>query len=58
MKFAHQRDRHGNNNFVVEEGAVVRERQEIIHLPDTGSMQVEILINESQIQFRLEGDAG
>jgi len=55
VKFAHQRDRHGNNNFVVEEGAVVRERQEIIHLPDTGSMQVEILINESQIQFVSKG---
>ncbi|MCH2114434.1 MAG: HlyD family efflux transporter periplasmic adaptor subunit [Pirellulales bacterium] len=55
VKYAHQRDRRGNNDFIVEEGAVVRERQEIIHLPDLGSMQVEILINESQIQFVTEG---
>ena len=55
VKYAHERDRHGNNNFIVEEGAVVRERQEIIHLPDPGSMQVEIRINESQIQFISSG---
>ena len=55
VKYAHERDRHGNNDFIVEEGAVVRERQEIIHLPNPGSMQVEIRINESQIQFVEKG---
>ena len=51
VKYAHSRDHRGNNDFIVEEGAVVRERQEIIHLPNPGKMQVEIKINESQIQY-------
>ena len=55
VRYAHERDRHGNNDFIVEEGAILRERQEVIHLPNPGSMQVEILINESQIQFVAEG---
>ncbi len=53
--YAHSRDWGGNNDFIVEEGAVVRERQAIIRLPDPGSMQVQITINESLIQYVKEG---
>ena len=49
--YAHQRDRRGDSNFIVEEGAVVRERQAIIRLPDPNSMEVELTINESLIQY-------
>ena len=49
--YAHERDRQGNSDFIVEEGATVRERQAIVHMPDSNSMQVEISINESLIQF-------
>jgi len=55
VMYAHERDRHGNNNFIVEEGAVVRERQAILQIPDSSSMQVEISINESLIQFVKKG---
>ena len=49
--YAHQRDIRGQGDFVVEEGAVVRERQAIIRLPDPSSMRVELNINESLIQY-------
>lgn len=49
--YAHgEEQRGGGDEFVVEEGAVVRERQTIIRLPDISSMQVEVEINESLIQ--------
>lgn len=51
VMYAHERDRHGNSDFIVEEGAVVRERQAILQIPDSDSMEVEININESLIQF-------
>lgn len=53
--YAHSRDWGGNNDFIVEEGATVRERQAIIRLPDPSSMQVQITINESLIQYVKEG---
>ena len=53
--YAHVRERHGNDNFIVEEGAVVRERQAIMQMPDSTSMNVEITVNESLIQFVKEG---
>jgi HlyD family secretion protein len=49
--YAHQRDHRGNADFIVEEGALVRERQEIINLPDPESMRVELSINESKVQY-------
>ena len=49
--YAHERDRRGESNFIVEEGAVVRERQTILQLPDPGSMEVELTINESLVQY-------
>ncbi len=41
--------RGGNAEFVVEAGAMVRERQTIIRLPDPTKMQVKSKINESRI---------
>ncbi len=56
VKYAHgEQGRRDGNAFVVEEGAVVRERQAIIRLPDISSMQVEVEINESLIQYVQEG---
>jgi len=43
------------NEFVVEPGAMVRERQVLFRLPDTQHMQVKAKINESRIAL-FEGD--
>lgn len=51
VKYAHQSDRRGENDFIVEEGAEIRERQTLIRLPDTSQMRVELTINESLIQY-------
>lgn len=53
--YAHERDRRGDGDFIVEEGAVVRERQAIIHLPDPNAMEVKLTINESLIQYVVPG---
>jgi HlyD family secretion protein len=45
----------GGSEFVVEEGASVRERQTIIKLPDPTKMQVKAKINESRITFIRDG---
>lgn len=47
----------GGAEFVVEEGAVVRERQTIIRLPDPTKMQVKAAVNESRITLIGEGMA-
>ncbi|QDV41624.1 Macrolide export protein MacA [Stieleria neptunia] len=49
--------RGGNAEFVVEAGASVRERQEIIYLPDPSKMQVKSKVNESRITLIKEGMA-
>ncbi|OUT54350.1 MAG: efflux transporter periplasmic adaptor subunit [Rhodopirellula sp. TMED11] len=49
--------RGGNAEFVVEAGANVRERQELIRLPDPSKMQVTCKINESRITLISEGMA-
>jgi RND family efflux transporter MFP subunit len=51
VKYAHGTDRRGDQEFVVEEGAIVRERQVIIRLPNADSMQVQLNINESLVQY-------
>ena len=55
VKYAHGNNRRNNNDFVVEEGAKVRERQVIIRLPDATKMEVKVLINESLIQHVRKG---
>lgn len=51
VTYAHNRQDFGGDNFVVKEGAVIRERQAIIRLPDPSSMRVELNVNESLIQY-------
>lgn len=52
---ANERDRRGNTEFVVEPGAMVRERQVIIRLPNSNKMQVRAKISESKISLVREG---
>jgi hypothetical protein len=40
---------HWSSESMIEEGAVVRNRQELIKLPDTSAMKVEVKIHESHI---------
>ncbi len=53
--YANDRDRHGNDDWVVEEGAVVRERQVIFRLPDSTAMRVELKVNEALVQYVKKG---
>ncbi len=46
---ANQQSSRGNSEFIVEAGAMVRENQVIIRLPDPNTMQVETKINESRV---------
>jgi HlyD family secretion protein len=41
--------------IVIEEGAIIRERQEIINLPDFSQMKVDVKIHESKIALIREG---
>lgn len=41
--------RYGGSSSAIEEGAVVRQRQELIKLPDTSQMLVEIKVHESYV---------
>ncbi|MCA9195594.1 MAG: efflux RND transporter periplasmic adaptor subunit [Planctomycetales bacterium] len=45
----------GGSEFVLEEGAIVRERQTIIKLPDPSKMQVKAKVNESRITLITDG---
>ncbi|MEM6473979.1 MAG: HlyD family efflux transporter periplasmic adaptor subunit, partial [Planctomycetota bacterium] len=47
----------GGSEFVVEAGVSVRERQELIYLPDPAKMQVKCKINESRITLVRDGMA-
>jgi RND family efflux transporter MFP subunit len=55
VKYAHVMDGRGDQEFIVEEGAVVRERQVIITLPNADSMRVSLSVNESLVQYVLSG---
>jgi HlyD family secretion protein len=51
VKYAHVNDQRGDQQFIVEEGTMVRERQTIIKLPNAESMRVNITVNESLVQY-------
>jgi multidrug efflux pump subunit AcrA (membrane-fusion protein) len=51
VKYAHETSRGGNQEFIVKEGALIRERQTIMILPAADAMQVKMTINESLIQY-------
>jgi HlyD family secretion protein len=55
VTYAHDRENWGGDEFVVKEGAVIRERQSIIRLPDPSSMRVALNVNESLIQYIKRG---
>jgi multidrug efflux pump subunit AcrA (membrane-fusion protein) len=47
--YANEEDRRGDSEFIVQPGALVREQQVLIRLPDPQHMQVEALVNEARI---------
>jgi HlyD family secretion protein len=49
--YANETDRRGNSEVIIQEGAVIRERQTVLRLPDLRQMQVRTKINESRIGF-------
>jgi RND family efflux transporter MFP subunit len=51
VKYAHVMDGRGDQEFIVEEGTVVRERQAIIRIPNADSMRVNLTVNESLVQY-------
>lgn len=51
VKYAHVNNGRGDQEVIIEEGAVIRERQAIIYLPNAESMRVALTINESLIQY-------
>lgn len=51
VKYAHLTDNRGDQQFIVEEGTIVRERQTIIKLPNADSMRVNLTVNESLVQY-------
>ena len=53
--YANNTERYGGTEIIIEEGAVVRERQVIVRLPDPKRMQVKAKINESKIAAVREG---
>ena len=57
VKYAHISDGRGDQQFIVDEGTMVRERQMIIKLPNADSMRVNITVNESLVQYLEPGMA-
>jgi RND family efflux transporter MFP subunit len=53
--YANEVNRGGNNEILIQEGTVVRERQVIIRLPDPKRMQVKAKINEAKIALVATG---
>ncbi len=47
--------RGGGSEFVVEQGAMLREQQTIFLLPDPNKMQVKAKVNESRVSLLVEG---
>ena len=51
MKYAHRKRNFGGQDFIVEEGASLRELQAVIRLSDPKQMQVKLKINESVVDM-------
>ncbi len=47
--YANEIDRRGDASFVIEEGALIRDGQPIVYLPDPNKMQVRTKVNDSKI---------
>lgn len=52
---ANKQSNRGDSEFVVEAGAIVRERQTLIRLPDPSKMQIRCKVNESRITLLEKG---
>ena len=55
--YANETDRRGDNTFVIEEGALIRDGQPIFRLPDPNRMQVRATVNDSKINSVKEGQS-
>jgi len=55
VKYAHSNENRGDQQFIVEEGTMIRERQIIIKLPNADSMRVNLTVNESLVQYLTTG---
>lgn len=53
--YANESDRRGDSEVVIQEGALVRERQIMVRLPDPKRMQVRAKINEARVDRVKEG---
>ncbi|MGQ9573812.1 MAG: HlyD family efflux transporter periplasmic adaptor subunit [Thermoguttaceae bacterium] len=53
--YAHLTERWGGQEMIIEEGALIRERQVIIRLPNPNEMQVKAKVNEAKIALVREG---
>ncbi|MBX3415828.1 MAG: HlyD family efflux transporter periplasmic adaptor subunit [Pirellulales bacterium] len=53
--YANSTDRRGDSEVVIQEGALIRERQVIVRLPDPKRMQVRAKINEARVDRVKEG---
>jgi len=51
VKYAHRKDGHRGQDFIVEEGAILREMQPVIRLPDPSEMQVKVKVSESVVDL-------
>ena len=49
--YANETDRRGSTEVLIAEGAMVRERQVMIRLPDTRRMQVKARVNEARVSL-------
>ena len=54
--YANETDRRGDASFVIEEGAMLRDGQPIVRLPDPTQMQVRTKVNDSKINDIDVGD--
>jgi RND family efflux transporter MFP subunit len=54
--YANENDRRGDASFVIEEGALIRDGQPIVMLPDPNQMQVRTKVNDSKINRVSVGD--
>lgn len=52
--YASENDR--DNSIIIEEGALIRDGQEVIYLPDPSKMQVRTKVNDSKINFVKKGN--
>lgn len=55
--YANQTGGRGSSEVLIQEGAMIRERQSVIRIPDMQNMQVTAKINEARIGFVREGMA-